>query len=89
MTDSPVRTQPEPETEPRANLSLTEQVARMEKQLIARALQQHHYQQQHTADALGLSYHQLRAQLKKHNMLPLKHYRQQMVNAAQHETAAN
>ncbi len=87
MTDLPVRTQPE--SEPRANLSLTEQVARMEKQLIARALQQHHYQQQNTADALGLSYHQLRAQLKKHNMLPLKHYRQQMAYAAQPETAAD
>lgn len=58
------------------SLSLTEQVAQLEQQLITEALQQHHFHQQNTANTLGLSYHQLRAQLKKHGMLPLKRIRQ-------------
>lgn len=70
----------QPDTTPPADsatpLNLTEQVARLEQQLITDALQQHHYHQQNSADALGLSYHQLRAQLKKHGMLPLKRFRE-------------
>lgn len=51
-----------------------QQVEQLERQLIEQALQQNQYHQQKTADALGLSYHQLRAQLKKHQMLPLKNH---------------
>ncbi len=54
--------------------TLQEQVQQLEQQLIEQSLQQNHYNQQITAKALGLSYHQLRAQLRKHNMLPLKEY---------------
>ena len=53
--------------------SFQQQIEQLEKQLIEQALQQNQYHQQKSAEALGLSYHQLRAQLKKHNMLPLKH----------------
>ncbi|WP_261843440.1 phage shock protein operon transcriptional activator [Aliamphritea ceti] len=42
------------------------QVARFEQQLIVRALRLNHYQQKHTADSLGLTYHQLRAYLRKY-----------------------
>ena len=49
-----------------------QQIEQLERRLIEQALQQNQYHQQKSAEALGLSYHQLRAQLKKHNMLPLK-----------------
>lgn len=62
------------QTAPPETPSLATQVQALEKQLIEQALSQHHYHQQQTADALGLSYHQLRAQLRKHKMLPLKQY---------------
>ena len=60
--------------ESEASQTLTDQVAALEQQLIAQALTQNRYNQRETADALGLTYHQLRAQLKKHGMLPLKKY---------------
>ena len=42
------------------------QVAGFERQLIVRALKLNHYQQKHTAESLGLTYHQLRAYLRKY-----------------------
>ncbi|MBB1488522.1 phage shock protein operon transcriptional activator [Oceanospirillum sediminis] len=50
------------------------QITSMEKQLVEEALIRNHFNQQITAEYLQLSYHQLRAQLRKHNMLPLKEY---------------
>ncbi|MCV6588078.1 MAG: phage shock protein operon transcriptional activator [Marinobacterium sp.] len=62
-------------TKPASKGSLAAQVARLEQLLIIEALQRHHYNQRDSAEALGLSYHQLRAQLKKHGMLPLRRWR--------------
>jgi psp operon transcriptional activator len=45
---------------------LKAELAKLEQTLIRRALQQQHYHQRHTADALGLSYDQLRAALRKY-----------------------
>lgn len=60
-----------------SDASLSDQVARLEQQRIVEALQQQHFNQRAAADALGLSYHQLRAQLRKHDMLPLKKWLEQ------------
>lgn len=46
----------------------------LEKQMLAQALNQNRFNQRQTADSLGLSYHQLRSYLRKHQMLPLKRY---------------
>lgn len=54
--------------------TLSAQVLTLEKQLLEQALQRNHLNQRITAEELGLTYHQLRAQLKKHQMLPLKNY---------------
>ncbi|MBY4676181.1 phage shock protein operon transcriptional activator [Marinobacterium arenosum] len=64
----------EAETAPATAEELPTQVRALEKKLIEQALKKHRYNQRDTADALGLSYHQLRAQLRKHRMLPLKRY---------------
>ncbi|MGB1237809.1 MAG: phage shock protein operon transcriptional activator [Pseudomonadales bacterium] len=57
----PVTTPPEPE-----NCGLKAQVSALEQQLIASALRQQHYHQSNSAKALGISYHQMRAYLKKY-----------------------
>jgi psp operon transcriptional activator len=44
-------------------------IATYERQLLARALAQHRYNQRQTADALGLTYDQLRHALRRHDML--------------------
>ncbi|MFK8029264.1 MAG: phage shock protein operon transcriptional activator [Gammaproteobacteria bacterium] len=49
-------------------INLKNRVHELERQLIEQALEHHRYHQGHTADALGLSYHQLRAGLKRHNI---------------------
>lgn len=46
----------------------------LEKQMLEQALNLHHFHQRQTAESLGLSYHQLRSYLRKHQMLPLKRY---------------
>ena len=47
----------------------TERVGAYEQRLLAEALAAHHFNQRRTADALGLTYHQLRHYLKKHALL--------------------
>lgn len=54
--------------------SLPERVLAVEKHWLEGALAQHRYNQRRTAEALGITYHQLRAYLRKHQMLPLKQY---------------
>jgi len=50
-------------------LNLKQKISAFEVQLIQRALQQQRYHQNNTADALGITYHQLRAYLKKYPQL--------------------
>ncbi|MFM9828821.1 MAG: phage shock protein operon transcriptional activator [Sphingomonas sp.] len=47
-----------------------EQVAQFERDVLARALEQQRFNQRATAEALGLSYDQLRHALRRHDMLP-------------------
>jgi len=54
---------------PDAELTFKDQVASFEKQLLVQALNQHQHHQSRTAQALGLSYHQLRGMLKKHALV--------------------
>lgn len=54
--------------------SLPERMRVLERQALEEALAQHHFNQSQTAEALGLTYHQLRSYLRKHEMLPLKKY---------------
>lgn len=49
--------------------NIKEQVAQFEQRLIGKALQFNHFQQKHTAESLGLTYHQLRAYLRKYPQL--------------------
>lgn len=51
------------------SLPFKQQVMGFEKQLLEAALQANHYHQSHTAQDLGLSYHQLRGLLKKHHLV--------------------
>lgn len=48
---------------------LKAELAQFEQRLIQRALQQQHFNQRHTAQALGLTYDQLRAALRKYPQL--------------------
>ncbi len=48
--------------------NFTEQVQQCELRLLTSALRQHHHHQRRTAEALGLSYHQLRGLLRKHQL---------------------
>lgn len=45
-------------------------VARFERELLARSLAEHRFNQRATAEALGLSYDQLRHALRRHDLLP-------------------
>ena len=53
---------------------LSDQVGALEQQLLLEALKQARFNQKIAAEKLGLTYHQLRAQLRKHKMIPLKSY---------------
>lgn len=53
---------------------LPAQVDQLEQTLLWEALQAENYSQKRAAQRLGLTYHQLRARLRKYNMLPLKRY---------------
>ncbi len=44
-------------------------VARFERELLARTLAEHRFNQRHTAEALGLSYDQLRHALRRHDLI--------------------
>lgn len=56
------------------SVNLVDQVEGYQQQLIVSALEDSHFNQKVAAEKLGLTYHQLRAQLKKFKMLPLKNY---------------
>ena len=60
---------PPPETSVHLPCDLKSQIARLEVDLIERALAEAHYKQTEAAPLLGLSYHQLRALLRKHDMV--------------------
>jgi len=53
------------------------QMKEMERLALLTALRQNHFNQRRSAEQLGLSYHQLRSYLRKHEMLPLKQYLEQ------------
>ncbi len=53
---------------------LSDQVGALEQQLLLDALKTTRFNQKLAAEKLGLTYHQLRAQLRKHKMIPLKRY---------------
>jgi psp operon transcriptional activator len=59
-----------PPCDPDAPMDFKSQVARFEQQILAKALSQHRFNQRATAEALGLSYDQLRHALRRHDMLP-------------------
>jgi len=64
----PEPTTPEPTTDapdPKAT-NLRQQISALEKRLIITALQDHQFHQKRAAEALGLTYHQLRATLRKY-----------------------
>jgi psp operon transcriptional activator len=60
--------------EPKANgaMDYRQAVAAFERRLLAQALATHRHNQRATAGALGLSYDQLRNQLRKHGLLPAR-----------------
>ena len=63
---SPAQISPAPPSSAKLPLDFEAEVATFEMQLIDTALAAHQGHQGNTADALGLSYHQLRGLLKKH-----------------------
>ncbi|SIT00688.1 phage shock protein operon transcriptional activator [Neptunomonas antarctica] len=54
--------------------NMTDQIGALEQQLLLDALKSSRFNQKVAADKLGLTYHQLRSQLRKHKMIPLKKY---------------
>ncbi len=56
----------EPEEDLLYNLSFKEAVSQFERRLLKRALKEALFNQRRAAEILGLTYHQLRAQIKKH-----------------------
>ena len=73
-TQPPPPTQAPPPTEPvrdsDSSLDFKAQVRAYEIRLLQEALKLNQFNQRHTARALGLSYHQLRSQLRKYDLLP-------------------
>jgi psp operon transcriptional activator len=73
-----IRALPPPDdgvTSPNADrrMSFRQAVATYERQLLNDALARHRHNQRATAGALGLTYDQLRNQLRKHGLLPAQH----------------
>ncbi len=58
----------QPVTAPPAPTDLKAHIRKMEQQLVRQALKDNKYNQRQTAEALSLSYHQLRGYLKKYNI---------------------
>ncbi len=56
-------------TEPDPSLGFTKQVAHYEVTLLRQALDRHEQHQGKAAEALGLTYHQFRSQLRKHGLI--------------------
>ncbi len=61
---------PPAESEGEEAMDFKSQVARFERRVLARALATHRFNQRATAEALGLSYDQLRHALRRHDLLP-------------------
>ena len=61
--------QPEIEATPATGYDFTEFIATTEKRLLTEALARNAHHQKKTADFLGMSYHQLRNQLRKHGLI--------------------
>lgn len=57
-----------PAADPASSVLFSERMHEIEKQLLLDALQQHEHNQRRTADALGLSYDQLRHLVRKHKL---------------------
>lgn len=55
-------------------LGFAQQVAEFERGVLLKALKAVNYNQRDAAEALNMTYHQLRAQLKKQQMLPLRQF---------------
>lgn len=72
-TDTGLSAPIEPETTVNLPCHLKEETARLEVELIERALAEARYNQTEAAPLLGLSYHQLRALLRKHGMVKSRH----------------
>ncbi|MDJ0806387.1 MAG: phage shock protein operon transcriptional activator [Gammaproteobacteria bacterium] len=85
LADPPIQTEPQSSESTESTttydfpMDFKAQVRAYEIQLLQAALQQHHYHQRRTAQALGLSYHQLRSQLRKYDLLPHKQEKPQAV----------
>ncbi len=60
---------PEPDKPKELPSDLKQYIREQEKTIISQALEQNRFNQRRTAEALGLSYHQLRGYLKKHSIL--------------------
>jgi len=61
--------EPEVEAPPVTGYDFTEFIAATEKRLLTEALARNAHHQKKTADFLGMSYHQLRNQLRKHGLI--------------------
>jgi psp operon transcriptional activator len=61
---------PAPDPAPALGPSFKDAVREFEVDLLARALEGNRHNQRRTAEALGLTYHQLRGYLRKHDLLP-------------------
>ncbi len=61
--------EPEAETPPAGGYDFIEFIANTEKRLLTEALAKNAHHQKKTADFLGMSYHQLRNQLRKHGLI--------------------
>ncbi|WP_051222023.1 phage shock protein operon transcriptional activator [Neptunomonas japonica] len=57
-----------------AESGLSDQVEALEQQLLLDALKATRFNQKQAAEKLNLTYHQLRSQLRKHKMIPLKSF---------------
>lgn len=64
------RPQPVTENDGKTAMDFKSQVSRFERDLLTRTLADHRFNQRVTAEALGLSYDQLRHALRRHDLLP-------------------
>jgi psp operon transcriptional activator len=69
VPDMPVVAVPAEEEEGEGPLDFKTRIARFERDLLTKALAEHRFNQRATAEALGLSYDQLRHALKRHGLI--------------------
>lgn len=77
-TERPNLNKPQWEAQKDEAADLETQVRGLEQRLLIEALQVSGYNQKMAADRLGLTYHQLRSQLRKYKMIPLKRFVERM-----------